>query len=344
MKVRSSYHYIIICFLVLIFLIIFYEGIYQKVFATSSPPFSLDIVRKKERHIVNVVLSYSDTGIPHGELAYIIRIGRKNLRPYMKRLINKRLVKRGSGKQGRYFPAIKAHRGISITADLLTKYFDERILSQEDEFIIDSPYFKKNIDYDKSELEEVLLNFSNIIGGFITYMLIQSMNAANKIADNIKDNVEKDITVEDWVEDAISLLRPSLLPFFKFMIFPFLQTVAGNVDKMDGGPDKPENLGKVLMNYSFKPPLYTLDDEIIHELVVAFSNLYPNLSDELEKTRTELPRLLANEINHMEYIAAKHKQQKVCRHDYTTLARNPYGKFGNIRHCCECHRTLRKDE
>jgi hypothetical protein len=40
MKVRSSYHYIIICFLVLIFLIIFYEGIYQKVFATSSPPFS----------------------------------------------------------------------------------------------------------------------------------------------------------------------------------------------------------------------------------------------------------------------------------------------------------------
>jgi hypothetical protein len=185
----------------------------------------------------------------------------------MKRLINKRLVKRGSGKQGRYFPVTKAHRGISITADLLTKYFDERILNCEDEFIIESPYFKKNIDYNEFELEQALLNFSNIIGGFITYMLIQSMNAANKITDHIKDNVEKDITVEDWVEDAISQLRPSLLPFFKFMIFPFLQTVAGNVNKMGGGPDKPGNLAKVLMNYSFKPPLYTLDDKTIHELV-----------------------------------------------------------------------------
>jgi hypothetical protein len=48
---------------------------------------------------------------------------------------------------------------------------------------------------------------------------------------------------------------------------PFLQTVAGNVNKMGGGPDKPENLAKVLMNYSFKPPLYTLDDKTIHELV-----------------------------------------------------------------------------
>jgi hypothetical protein len=59
----------------------------------------------------------------------------------MKKLISKGLVKRGKGKQGKYYPTTKRNRGTSITADIFSKAAAGMILADKD-FPIDSPFLR----------------------------------------------------------------------------------------------------------------------------------------------------------------------------------------------------------
>jgi predicted transcriptional regulator len=142
-------------------------------------------VRKKEGKIMEVISAHHDKGIAHLKLASIVKIDRKNLTPYMKRLRRKGLVKREKGKQGKYYPTTKGNRGASITADIFSKAAAGMILANKD-FPMDSP-FLRNIVTDKP-FEYALVMFSNKIGSIITYFLIQSMNPANKIMGNDTKN------------------------------------------------------------------------------------------------------------------------------------------------------------
>ena len=63
-----------------------------------------EYVRKKEEKIMKVIIGHGDSGIAHLQLAQIIGIDRKNLTSYTKRLMRKGLIKRGKGKQGKYYP------------------------------------------------------------------------------------------------------------------------------------------------------------------------------------------------------------------------------------------------
>ncbi|HET7284950.1 MAG TPA: hypothetical protein VFI70_09720 [Nitrososphaeraceae archaeon] len=76
--------------------------------------------------------------------------------------------------------------------------------------------FLRNMVTDKS-LEYSLVMFSSKIGAIITYLLIQSMNPDNKIMGDTKNDEEKDLNVQRWIDDAISSLRPILLPVFKVL-------------------------------------------------------------------------------------------------------------------------------
>jgi predicted transcriptional regulator len=228
--------------------------------------------RKIMKHIMNILISFQNEGMHHSQLVEYIGIDRKTLRRYMKRLIKMDLVTREPGRQGKYFPTTKRHRGSSISANILAESFIEKFL-RYDVFVPDSPYFKRRIPYVESELEDALFNFSNIIGGWITYILIQSMNPANKLTDYTKDITEKDLIMQSWIEDAISLIQPHLLFSFQYYIGPFLETFLR------------ANKGKDIFNDQKSI------NEFVSELNDAFSNLYPNLSCELEKTRAELPIL-----------------------------------------------------
>jgi predicted transcriptional regulator len=305
----------------------------------------MDWIRKKEHEIMKVVLSH-DNGISHQTLAKIVRLDRKNLRPYMKRLKSKNLVTRESGKQGKYYPTTKAHRGISISADLLSDFFVSRILLNE-RFIVDSPYFKEKItdDDDYSELENALFNFSNKFGGFITYILIEAMNPANSnnIIGNTKNtDEENDLIVQSWIDDVISSMRPALLTCLKESVYPFLNSISEGCQNPDGTFNH-ERAFEFFINYNHKRPYYTLSDSIISELMRTYSKLYPNLSNILKKTISQLPRLVDRDIEQMEYTEQRFKQQEVCKHDYKPISNMKLlsiPKYAYTLHCRKCHKSI----
>lgn len=258
-------------------------------------------------------MSLQNTGVHHNQLAEYIGIDRKTLRRYMEPLIKMGLATREPDKHGKYFPRTKRHRGTSISAEILAESFTERFLGYN-EFVLDSPYFRKGIPSDEFELEDALFNFSNVVGGWITYILIQSMNPANKLADHIKDVTENNALIQSWIGDAFSLIQPYLLFNLNYCINNRLETLY----KRASGLKDEKSRAKIFLNFLFDRKLFVLDDEIASELNDAFSNLYPNLSRELEKIRAELPMLVRREIDKMNSYAEKIRRQKLCKpHEYT---------------------------
>jgi predicted transcriptional regulator len=297
-------------------------------------------VRKTEGRIMEVITAHRDSGIAHLRLAQIVKINRKNLTPYMKRLTSKGLVKRGKGKQGKYYPTTNGNRGTSITADIFSKAAAGMILADKD-FPIDSP-FLRNIVTD-STLEDALFKFSNKIGAIITYFLIQSMNPANKIMGDTKNDEEKDLNVQRWVDDAISSLRPVLLPLFKELIGSLLTSLYDGCVNGDGSVNL-EKGGLAFLSYIYDRPRYTLKEKFITELMYAFSKSYPSITNRLEYIRSQLPVVVAEEISHWKYRSYCSKLQKNCRHDYKPpLNKELVVKSNNrILHCRKCHRTKYK--
>ena len=263
-------------------------------------------VRKTEGRIMEVITAHRDSGIVHLRLAHILKIDRKNLTPYMKRLRSKGLVKRGKGKQGNYYPSTRGNRGTSITADIFSEAAAGMILADKD-FPIDSP-FLRNMVTDKP-FEYALVMFSNKIGSIITYFLIQSMNPDNKIMGDTKNDEEKDLNVQRWIDYAISSLRPVLLPVFKELIGSFQTSRYDGCVNGDGSLNY-DRAGINVLSYDYYRPLYTLKEKFISELMYAFSNSYPSITNRLENIRSQLPRLVVEEISHWEYrfIAPNYKK------------------------------------
>jgi hypothetical protein len=103
-----------------------------------------------------------------------------------------------------------------------------------------------------------------------------------------------------------------------------------------------KSIDKVFLNFLFDRKLFVLDDEIASELNDAFSNLYPNLSRELEKTRAELPMLVKREIDEMNSYAEKIRRQKLCKpHEY--ILENDYDEFRVLK-CKRCEKRKREEK
>lgn len=303
---------------------------YEKMKPNSNP--SNDLVRKTEKRIIDMILAYED-GISHQELADIIGIDRNNLRPYMKRLMQRGMVTRDKGKQGKYHAATKARRGISLTADILANSFMSNILDN-DNFNIDIPSLNANRTK-LSGLELELLKLSHMLGGFIIYVLIQSKNSANKIAQGSRNVKEKDIAIQNWIEDTISILVRDISSLFFSHVYPHLESIDGDIppNPSDEYLDSDEFFNKALKPLS--------EQTVFSELNKRFTNLYPNLSLELEKTRTQLPKLLAEELKHIRDVAEKLKLQKTCTHNYQTIE-----KYSDNHHrydrCLKCQKTRKR--
>jgi hypothetical protein len=298
-----------------------------------------EYVRRTEAKIMKVILAYTDSGISHLQLAHVIGIDRKNLTPHMRRLIIKGLVKRGKGKQGKYFPANKMYRGTILTADLFSKAALGMILTDED-FPVNSPFFTNTLT---DKLPEYLLMFSSKVGAIITYLLIHSMDPANKIMGDTKDEEEKDLNVQRWIDDAISCLGPFLLPIFKEQVVPIITSYSDDYINSNGSIDL--NRSELdLLKHLYDRPLYTLNERFISQLVAALSKSYPAITNGLEKIRSQLPRVVDKEVSHWEYEANCYKQQKICTHDYKIPSNKSLSdKYdNNILHCRRCHKNKYK--
>jgi hypothetical protein len=241
------------------------------------------------------------------------------------------------GKEGRYYPAIKDYRGTIPTADLFGKAAAAKILLDED-FHVDGAFFR---NVTSNPLEIALFRYSNKVGAIITYLLIQSMNPSNKVMGDTKNDEEKDLNVQRWMDDALSSLGSVLLPLFKEFIGPFLRNLHDEYFNDDGSIIHSKG-GLHFLSYIYDRPLYTLKQKFISELMSAFSRSYPTISNELEKIRSELPRVVAQQINHWEYMADCFKQQKLCLHDYKPPPNKELDKSNNILHCRRCHKNKYK--
>ena len=289
-------------------------------------------LRKIDRNIMNAIVAHRDTGIAHCQLASEVKINRKNLTTHMKRLIEKELVKRTKGKQGRYFPTARGNRGIYRSADLIGNWAAERMLAEADEDLpMMNPFL--SMEFFEKRLSDVLSKFSNKIGVIITYLLIQSMSPSNiPNCDNIEKDNDINPEIERWFDDAISSLRPTLLPFLWSCVVRQLILVGYSDDKYINAIKPGEGSENIP---------YLLDDKTISVLIWMLSQQYPKMITKLEKNRSQIPMIIGEQLRHGKYVRYSVRTQQKCDHDYKL----PLNKIlseksrNRILHCRKCHST-----
>jgi DNA-binding transcriptional ArsR family regulator len=298
-----------------------------------------EYLRRLEGKIMMFISSVED-GIGHLELASKVGIDRKNLTPHLKRLRRKGIVMRGKGKRGKYYPANKKYRGISVTADIVSRAAAGKILENE-ELPIDSPYFESGM-LDNYSLDNALFKFSNGVGAIITYLIIQSMDRSSEIPGrDTKNAKEQDINVNRWFNDGISTLGAHLLTLFKeYMCNELLDLSYNNYVKEDGALDK-DRVFADWWGYHHTPPLFTLDEKSIKSLMTSFLSIYPSIGVYLEKIRSQFPHIVNLITAQEEYRRIRDKQQKICNHDFRPPRDTFYSK-NEFLHCTKCHKTKRK--
>jgi DNA-binding MarR family transcriptional regulator len=286
---------------------------------------------------IMMFVSCAQDGIGHLELASRVGIDRKNLTPHLKRLIRKGVIMRGNGKRGRYYPASKKHRGISITAEIFSEAAAARILANED-FPINSPYFESRI-IDNYPLDNALFTFSNGVGAIITYLIIQSMDRSNEIPGRDSKNAEEqDINVKRWFNDGFSTLGTHLLALFKEYMGGEIDLSCNNYVKEDGTFDR-DRVFAEYWRYGHTPPLFTLDEKSIKSLVTSFRRTYPSIGVHLEKIRSKLPSIVNLITARDEYRRIRDKQQKICDHKFRLLENITTLNGDKLFRCNKCHKT-----
>jgi predicted transcriptional regulator len=282
-------------------------------------------------------------GISHDQLSKEISLDPKNLRAYIKELKEEGLVKKENGLQGKYFPTEDAYKDQLLNAYLFGDNFKKNILRKDPiittdrkvEYVIPLPwhcvdftiyrrYFEPKFD-DNSELEHTLFEFSNKIGAFITYFLIQIMDAERN---KLRSNGSTDLLLEEMVRKAILTIIPNAISVFK--------------DSVHKAIDKYPNTYEDKIKYLEKRPRYVFEKDIIKELRRSFIHIYPLIGYEFEKINERLADELVSFNKHLEYMQKKWKQQEICMHEYNVPAMTIHGYCG--KQCNKCHYIARVKE
>ena len=290
-------------------------------------------IEEKEKEILEIIRVYGiKGGIAHKQLAFIADLDRKSLRPYTKRLIKEQLIKKGKGRQGKYFPTEEGYKDPLLHAYLLGNKFRRTLLRKKDIILNDRIELdflhKGEIDFsvyrhyyepkfgDNDRLERTLFEFSNKIGGFITYVLIQAMNAQSYNTVLLPPK-EQNILAKEWANKAISQMIP-------FLLFQFRGTVYRALGKYEAVTKFDENSQKFIFN-----------SEIMRNLTKAFSLIYPRLSYKLEYIKENLPKAANAHKEFMHSMYQTWEKQKVCEHSYGDTVMTLFGFYG--KQCSKCH-------
>lgn len=260
--------------------------------------------RGKLLRILNMILRFDEKGISHQKLADEYKLDRKTLRKYTKWLIERGLIVR-DGKSGKYFAASMLKTGINMSADAICRNFleitfdsikkeerffslpiEQRLSSLKDlEFgplkEIQSKYIRPRAITEKPDeidLERILFDFSNIIGGFVTYILIQSLNMSNEISKDGEDFEEKGLLIQKWVADVVSVLSEELLSLFeKYTAFHYSHSVA------------------------------QANNTTINHLILAYSNTYSGLFKKLKNIMKKVHQENREEIDQLKRLQRNKK-------------------------------------
>lgn len=297
--------------------------------------------QEKKNIILEIIRIYGMRGgVSHKQLSKEVYLDPKNLGPYIKELIKEGLVKKGAGLQGKYFPTEDAFKDQLLNAYLFANNFRKNILQKDlvittdrkvkyviplpshcRDFTIYRHYFEPKFD-ERSELEHSLFEFSNKIGAFLTYFLIQIMDTNRT---KLTSNRSNDFLQEEMVRKALSTIIPHVLSVFKDSVYKSVGKYPLTLE------DKVKNLEK--------RPRYTFEIDIIKELRRSFVHIYPLMSFEFEKIDKRLSNELALFKEHLEYMHQKWKEQDVCKHEYNMPVTTIHGYCG--KQCIKCHYIAR---
>ena len=272
-----------------------------------------------EKKIMEILLLHGDEGISHMYLAKAMGMDRKNLRKYMKSLIEQKLIVRENGKHGKYYPSTRLHQRKDLTADLIVKSYMRNILIDFN-FLIESPYFKYHEESFRQVLKKdnsvntALFNFSNKIGALVTYAIIESLNPENIIGQDMTNKKIINYNLERWLDDAISTLVSYLQPIFKEYIYEYLDCLIKKASK-NTSAELPYGDFLVYQDYLINSS-YLLDKECIDELHSAFFDIYPNLEDPLQKIKTNIPIILQKMKEDRKKLLEKKEKQLSCTHKF----------------------------
>lgn len=303
-----------------------------------------------EGKVLNLIESNAIGGVSKINIAKAIGMNRKNLGKHLRRLQIRTLVRQEKGRQGRFFPNIYTtlDSDSELSAEVLARLFLIKVLKPDegvDIIEVKSPHIQPRLpcqdpNYDLS-LERIMLDFSNVVGAFITYILIQSMNQVNSIATHIQDAKEKDLVIQKWVAGVIAELQEYLLPVFRDYIQLYVPIFIDSCEK--------DGISKSIFKYKFQEPRYVFDDSTIADLTNAFSNVYPNLYYILEQIRKRWPKIVQKEQERNWYVSMSYEIKRKCKHDFKNC-RIPIGQ-GLIptltqpgSHCRKCHLTTPTDK
>lgn len=131
---------------------------------------------------------------------------------------------------------------------------------------------------DGIDLERILFDFSNTIGGFITYVLITSLNLSPKITERSEDFEEKGLLAQKWIADVLSVLSEDLIYIFE-----------------------------AYTSLHISRSLNTTNSSLTSDLNSAFPNVYPSLHEEFEIIMEQLPQEVKNKIDEFHRVRAVKK-------------------------------------
>jgi Winged helix-turn-helix DNA-binding len=308
-----------------------------------------DRIKSVEGKILKLIILNGIYGISHKDLADTVGLDRKNLRRYTKRLMKRNLITRASGKQGKYFPIADVYQDATLGANFFSEISMSKILPVENYTVPNdydstySKYFHPKFT-EESGLARTLFEFSNKIGAFITYILIQAMNPKNEHTINSKEkDIDKDALVQEWIEIAISSIIRFLPQQFKDSIGCDL--VVNSFFPLDLDRKKIEDR---IADYILKRPQFHLNDNFVYELSQAFKELYPLIKYQLDEVLEKLPLAVDNYKVREDHYHEMARIQNTCKHEYR-IAKDRLVKLHGyrhwipndekIKHCPKCHRT-----
>jgi hypothetical protein len=172
----------------------------------------------------------------------------------------------------------------------------------------------------ESKLEEIIFEFSNQVGGYITYLYLQLMNPDNKIIFHSRSQKEynKSDVIMEWISNAISSGLPEMFTKFRNKSLKFLHSHA-----------------KIIKS----TPLwvYEFDKETNTKLSTAFDRLYPRINHGLEDIMNDLPHAASSHKQFLRELDKRSKKQETCNHKWSKPIISRHGL--HLRTCSKCELT-----
>lgn len=316
--------------------------------------------KEREDAIYRIIRLYSiSSGISHQKLADIVELDRKSIRPYIKSLMEKGLVRKNE-QNGWYISTESYYEDPIFRAEVFGNSFQYKLRNKNFQVLnnisgtmLFSPDQKKIFQYDFTKykelfepkfsendyVEKVLFEFSNQIGAFITYLMIYCMNPDNKNNTSSSSSTdlsrdENDRITQKMFQTAMNQITPYLIIRFR----DFLNNMSNIVEHT-------KNNNKIKKDiHSKENSKYYLQKDIVNKLLESFVRIYPLMTLEFERIldkRYSFQEALEGWAPAIEgykkWLYSYNemlKEQENCKHEFGKPTESIYGII--IQQCSKC--------